>query len=174
MLGENAMEFWDLLDDNGTPLGRTIERGKRLRSGENHLVVHIWVVNSVGRYLIQRRSPHLKLMPNVWAVTSGSAIAGEDSLTAAKRELSEELGVSASAEKFSFLGRLKRRNSFCDIWLLQKDVAVPDLTLQKEEVAEARWVSKEQLLTMLDDRRFHHYGSTYFRFLFEKLDALKG
>ena len=164
------MEEWDLYDHEGHLLGRTIRRGERLRSGECHLVVHVWIVNSAGRLLIQRRSPRLRLMPNVWAATGGSAVAGEDSLTAVQRELREELGVSLPPEEFHFLGRLNRRNSLCDIWLVQRDIPVPDLRLQREEVAEARWVTQEQLWEMVKDGRFHHYGTPYFRFVFDEME----
>ena len=169
------MEHWDLYDRHGNPLNRTVERGHRLRTGEHHLVVHVWIVNSAGRILIQRRSPRLRLMPGVWAATGGSAVAGEDSVTAVRRELREELSVALPPERFEFLGRLLRRNSLCDLWLVRHDVAVPDLRLQREEVADARWVTPDQLRRMIDDGRFHHYGAPYFRLVFEGVErSLKG
>ena len=61
-------------------------------------------------------------MPDTWAVTGGSALAGEDSLTAAARELSEELGIEAAPSELKRLGRLRRRNSLCDLWRLRRDV----------------------------------------------------
>lgn len=163
------MEKWDLYDRDGRLLGRTINRGARFHSGEHHLVTHIWVVNSAGRMLIQRRSAKRRMMPNIWAITSGSAVAGEDSLTAARRELGEELGIHLPPEAFQPLGRLVRLNSLCDVYLVKRDIAVPDMKLQKEEVAQVRWVTGEQLLAMVNERRFHHYGDPYFRFVAEGL-----
>lgn len=168
------MEHWDLFDRNGVSLGRTIRRGERLRAGEHHKVVHIWVVNSVDRVLIQRRSKHRKLMPNIWAVTSGSVIAGEESPDAARRELSEELGIQLPDAEFEFLGRLVRRNSLCDVFLVRRDIAVPDMRLQREEVSQARWVTVAQLAEMLRHRQFHHYGAGYFRFVFEAIGKVIG
>lgn len=168
------MEYWDLFNRNGEPLGRTLRRGDRLRAGEYHKVVHIWVVNSMDRVLIQRRSPRRKLMPNVWAVTSGSVIAGEESLAAARRELAEELGICVSEKEFLLLGRLVRRNSLCDVYLVRRDVAVPDMHLQRNEVAQVRWVTPAQLTDMLRCREFHHYGATYFRFVFNGISAVLG
>lgn len=121
------MEKWDLLDGDGRPLGQTLVRGDKLRPGQYHLVVHIWVEDSKGRLLIQKRAPHLKLMPDTWAVTGGSALAGEDSLTAAARELSEELGIEAAPSELKRLGRLRRRNSLCDLWRLRRDVPLSAL-----------------------------------------------
>ncbi len=161
------MEKWDLYDRYGRPLGRTINRGARFRTGEHHLVVHVWVVNSAGRLLIQRRSSCRRMMPNVWAVTSGSAVAGETSEVAARRELAEELGIHLPSEAFGFLGRLVRRNSLCDIYLVQRDIAVPNMKLQRKEVSQVRWVTGDQLYGMVKERRFHHYGDPYFRFVAE-------
>ncbi|MBR2406640.1 MAG: NUDIX domain-containing protein [Clostridia bacterium] len=161
------MEKWDLYDREGNLLGKTIHRGARFRSGEHHLVTHVWVVNSAGRLLIQRRSSKRRMMPNIWAITSGSAVAGEDSATAARRELEEELGIALPDSAFLPLGRLVRRNSLCDVYLVQRDIAVPDMKLQKEEVSQVRWVTGAQLYSMVNERRFHHYGDPYFRFVAE-------
>ena len=164
------MEKWDLLDDRGRPTGQTMLRGERLHAGQYHLVVHIWIVNSYGSMLIQRRAEHLHLMPNIWAATGGSAMSGEDSETAARRELLEELGINTTPGELRFIRRLKRRNSFCDMWLLHRDVAVQDLQLQAEEVAEARWVAKKQFRDMIHQKRFHNYGKEYFDCLLKYID----
>lgn len=156
------MEKWDLLNEQGRFTGRTMLRGERLFPGQYHLVVHIWVVDSAGRLLIQRRAPHLHLMPNMWAATGGSALAGEDGETAARRELLEELGIDTRPGELRHMRRLKRRNSFCDLWLLRRDVPLESLRLQKEEVAEARWVTLPTFREMIRQNRFHNYGKEYF------------
>lgn len=94
------MEKWDLLDGEGRPLGKTLVRGDKLRPGQYHLVVHIWVEDSRGRLLIQKRAPHLKLMPDTWAVTGGSAVAGEDSVTAAVPGIVRRIGYPGEAGRF--------------------------------------------------------------------------
>ena len=93
-----SVELWDVFDENGIPTGKTALRGRSvLAPGEYHLVVHIWVISKSGLFLIQRRADDKKLMPGEWAATGGAAVAGEDSLTAARRELLEELGIAAFA-----------------------------------------------------------------------------
>lgn len=166
------MERWDILDAEGKNTGRTMVRGERLTSGQYHLVVHLWIVNSNGRLLIQKRAAHLRLMPDTWAITGGSAIAGEDSLTAARRELLEELGVQTKPEDLQFMGRLRRRNSHCDLWLLQRDLSLGKLRLQKEEVASVAWVSRRQLINMVRQRTFHNYGRPYFDWVMAHIDQL--
>ncbi len=164
------MEKWELLDENGIPTGKIIVRGDPLLPGQYHLVEHIWIVDSKGRILIQRRADHLRLMAGLWAATGGSAIAGEDSESAARRELFEELGIRTAAGELVYGGRMRRRNSFTDIWLLYRDIDPATLRLQKEEVAEARWATPEELIEKLHDRTFHHYGMAYFQFVFRAIE----
>lgn len=157
------MELWDILNQNGKRTGRVVARGNvQLKSGEYHLVVHIWPINDYGSLLIQKRSKTKRLMPGIWAATGGAAIVGESSFEAASRELYEELGISATRETLQFVRRIKRRNSFVDIWAINVNVAVPDLHLQKSEVAEARWVNAATLLNMVRNGDYHDYGREYF------------
>ena len=161
------MEQWDILDKNGKRTGRTIPRcNVRLARGEYHLVVHIWIVGSDGRVLIQRRSDDKPLMPGEWAATGGAAIAGEDSRTAAHRELKEELGLDVPAEELILIGRIMRKNSFLDIYLVYRDADISELHLQKEEVACAAWVHRNKLMSMVRKGEYHNYGKEYFHTVF--------
>ncbi len=168
-------EKWDILDERGVPTGRQTLRGQTMfKSGEYHLVVHIWIVSSNNKFLIQRRSENKKLMPGEWAATGGAAISGEDSFTAANRELFEELGIKSDRLSLKKLFRIKRRNSLLDVWFIETDTEISQLTLQKNEVAEAKWVSAECLAEMIENGEFHNYGEKYFSRVFSEIDNLKG
>ena len=168
-------EIWDIFNEKGVLTGKTTVRGRGfLKPGEYHLVVHIWVVSGDGRYLIQRRSENKKLMPGEWAATGGAAISGEDSFTAAKRELFEELIINSTAKTLNKIFRLKRRNSLLDVWLIKAEPSVESLTLQESEVAEVKWVTKPELQQMIKSGRFHNYGREYFQKLFENTYLLEG
>ncbi len=165
-----VFEKWDILDQNGKFSGKTTFRNKAyLKSGEYHLVVHIWVVSKDGKILIQRRSENKKLMPGEWAATGGAAISGEDSFTAASRELFEELGITSNKDTLKKALRLKRRNSLLDIWFMRKDISVKELKLQESEVAEAKWVTLEELKGMIINGDFHNYGKEYFEKVFSHI-----
>lgn len=169
------MEKWDILNADGTPTGKTTLRGRcNLKQGEYHLVVHIWIVSSRGEFLIQRRSDSKKLMPGEWAATGGAAISGEDSYTAANRELYEELGIPSNKQTLKKLTRIKRRNSLLDIWFINTNIESHRLKLQKDEVAEACWVSREQFKAMIENGEFHNYGKEYFDTVFNKIDEFLG
>ena len=170
-----SFEYWDVFDQNGRKTGKKVQRGTEvLKPGEYHLVVHIWVVSSDGRILIQRRSSERKLMPGEWAATGGAAISGESSFEAAKRELAEELGLKRSRETLVKLLRLKRKNSFLDIWVTTCDLPAEDLVLQKSEVDTAKWVKRQELDRMIRNGEYHNYGEQYFDSVFEKIDDYRG
>jgi len=160
------MELWDILDENGNLTGRTIERGQPLKDGEYHLVVHIWIRNSKGEYLIQKRSGKVSLWPNVWGVAGGSAIKGESSLNATMREVKEELGISFQPGMLKKLTRVKLRNVFSDLWIVCQDVRLKDIIIQREEVSEVKHVGIAEILKMIRNKEFIDFGDDYLRLLF--------
>ncbi len=165
------MEKWDILDSSGNTTGKRAIRGKTiLASGEYHLVVHIWIISNDGKFLIQQRSKNKRLMPGEWAATGGAAMSGESSIDAARRELSEELGIVKSPESFRFIERIKRRNSLVDIWLIRSDMPITGLKLQKSEVEKAHWVTGECLKNMIESGKFHDYGKYYWSVVFDAAD----
>ncbi len=170
-----SVEIWDILDEKGNPTGKTTLRGRgTLKSGEYHLVVHIWIVSSTGDFLVQRRADDKKLMPGEWAATGGAAVSGEDSFNAAKRELFEELGIRSDRDSLKKIARFKRRNSLLDVWAIICDVPENRLVLQRSEVAEAKWVSDGTLRNMIKNGEFHNYGKEYFDSVFEKIKNYRG
>lgn len=170
-----SKEIWDIFDADGNPTGRTVVRGRYfLKPGEYHLVVHIWIVSSDGRLLLQRRSDKKRLMPGEWAATGGAAISGESSFEAAKRELFEELGIPSTEESLKKILRLKRRNSLLDVWVTTCDESPEKLKLQASEVAEARLVTESELEAMIKDGRFHNYGKDYFEQVLGAVRTYKG
>lgn len=59
------MELWDLYTKDRVPTGQTHVRGEKLPDDLFHLVVHVWIQNSRGQYLISQRAatrPHYPLM----------------------------------------------------------------------------------------------------------------
>ena len=159
------MELWDILDENAKPTGRLIDRRDRLGKGEYHLVVHIWVDNGHGLYLIQRRSTRLGFCPGMWAPSGGSAITGETSLQAAMRELSEEMGITAPAESFRLVGRQRRNHAFRDLWQITVSCCT-QTHCQPEEVECAAWRSRCDIMSMVERGEFINYGDDYFKMIF--------
>ncbi|MHB1392973.1 MAG: NUDIX hydrolase [Clostridia bacterium] len=159
------MELWDILDEDGNLTGRTIERGQSMKEGEYHLVVHIWIRNSKGEYLIQKRAKKLERWPGIWAATGGAAIKGESSLNAALREVKEELGINFKPEMLKKVIRVKRKNALSDLWLVCHDVDLEDVRMQKEEVSAVKYASISEILSMTSGNEFFDYGVDYMQLL---------
>ncbi len=59
-----------------------------------HCTVHILILNSKGKILLQKRSRNKKIQPFKWDTSVGGHLrAGENYYQAARRELDEELGI---------------------------------------------------------------------------------
>lgn len=147
--GSGKDEIWDVRDAHGNPTGRTHPRGVPLAFGDFHLVVQAWVLTPDGRILLTRRSPSKQHYPSLWECTTGCALAGEDSETAARRELLEETGIVFIGAMEQVLTRLTA-DSIYDVWIARREVRLDDLDLPPSEVSEARLVALPQFRSMLE------------------------
>lgn len=168
--GEN-MELWDVYDQCMQKTGRTHVRGVPLEEGDYHLIVHVYPINSKGEILIQKRADTVKTKPGLWATTGGSVIAGEDFFAGCKRELKEELGLTATEENTRLIAMMQKPNRFRAVWLVRTEAAVSDLSLQKEEVADAKWATPDTIREMVKTGEFWEYD--YLDWLFEKIDQVR-
>lgn len=152
-------EKWDAYDRFRRKLGFQIVRGEAIPEGVRHLVVHMIYYNSKGEILLQRRSKKKDLAPGVWAFTGGSAVAGEDSVTACIRETEEEMGFSPDMSCAEVILSYSRKDSFTDVYLIKADIDVSGLKLQMEEVDEAAWFGKTEFMKIVCDKdRFWQYS----------------
>ena len=92
------MEIWDLYNRDFEVIGEHI-RGKEMPEDGYHLVVHIWIRNPKGEYLMTQRSASKKTYPLAWECVGGSVLKGEESLHAALREVHEEVGIVLKPEE---------------------------------------------------------------------------
>lgn len=150
------MEMVDLYDENRLPLGRTAERYAPKGEGEYRVVVHICVFDSRGRLLIQQRSREKAVWPEAWDVSAAGGVdAGETSRQAAEREFREELGVALDLTGVRPSCTVNFDGGFDDFFLVERDLGLEELTLQKEEVARARWAELPEILDMVDRGGVH-------------------
>ena len=150
-------EYWDLYDGAGRLTGEKHLRGTKVPEGMFHKVVHIWIQNSKGELLLQKRSDKVDNCPGIWATTGGSVQAGEEPLSTAVRELSEELGIKVLPEELSYCLTVRRKNAYCYVYVLRKDIPMEAVTLQESEVAAAEWMSVDTMDRMVEERTMHRY-----------------
>ena len=118
------MELWDVLDKHGNKTGKIIERGKQLLlKGEYFLIVDVWIMNNKGEFLISKRTPTTEPEPDKWQPTTGCAVAGDDSISAALREVKEELGITLNPENGKMIKRfIAWEKAIIDVWLFRQEV----------------------------------------------------
>jgi len=155
-LKSNADELWDVYDQNRRLTGRTHRRGDLLPKGDYHLSVEIWQQNSRGKFLITRRSPN-KGYPLLWETTGGSALAGDDSLSAALREVKEETGLTLLPENGRLISSSQGSDWFKDVWYFRQDFDIGKVILQEGETCEAKYASAEEILALQESGEMVSY-----------------
>ena len=146
-------ELWDVYDAAGNKTGRVHRRGDPLTGEDCHLCVHVWVQSAQGLYLLTRRAPE-KSGAGLWECTGGSALCGEDSLTAALREVKEETGLVLDPEKGEFLFRFSGGHYHCDVWRFRQDFTLEDVVLQPGETCEAQLAGAETIRQLNAEGKF--------------------
>ncbi|KAK4532728.1 hypothetical protein CCYA_CCYA13G3585 [Cyanidiococcus yangmingshanensis] len=173
----NGPEWFDILDprDTKTIIGKKL-RSEVHRDGDWHRAVHVWVFRTTDRsVLLQLRSAQKDTHPLCWDVSAaGHLHSGElDVLSAAKRELEEELGLAGSdpeplfevqSENVSesvqdrevqtvYVLRVPRQKVPRENSAVDESAALPELRLQKEEVVRVRWMPITEYLTAVERRQ---------------------
>ena len=150
------MELWEVLDDKGNPTGEIMEKyDKRVfDKGLYHLGSDVWIINSENKILIQKRSEYKRLEPNVWAMTGGSVIVGENSLETIVREAKEELDITIDSNKLKLITKFKTGNVWIDTYILKNDYDISEMKFQKEEVSDAKWVTWNEIDELVKEGKF--------------------
>ena len=161
------MEQWDLYTRERQKTGELHIRGEKMPPERYHLVVQVVIFGSDGRMLIQQRQKDKIGWPEMWDFSAaGSAVAGDSSVDAAVREVQEELGVTLEPEELSPALTMYGDSFFCDIYLVEKDVAIENLRLQESEVQAARWASEEDILALAAQGQFVPWIADFITLLF--------
>lgn len=159
------MELIDVLDEFGNKTGLVKDKKEIYKDGDYHRAVHIWIMNSNNELLVQKRNPKKETFPNLWAISvAGHVRSGEDSKTAAIREVKEEIGGKISEDDLNYLFTIKRQtpikdsvlNVFDDVYLVYLDIDVENTKLQFSELTDIRYIYYEYL-----ERIFKNHDSEF-------------
>lgn len=146
-------ELWDIYDENRHKTGRLHRRGDYMPAGDFHLSVHIWIQNAAGEILITKRAL-TKGHPGLWEVTGGSAVAGDDSFSAALREVKEETGISLQPQTGRCVHSYQSDHFFCDVFLFRQEIDLSQIVLQPGETTQAALISVSTLQEMIQAKQF--------------------
>ena len=152
-------EYFDVLNSKGEYTGKTESREKCHKEGLWHKAVVVFIVNSKGQVLLQKRSSNKKMWPNMWDITAGGhVLSGEFGFQAIIRECKEEIGITLDKNDIMFIGATTStnikgdivNNHFNESYIANKDIDINSLKLQKEEVSEAKWVDREEIINRIN------------------------
>ena len=146
-------ELWDIYDEAGNRTGRVQRRGDPFAEGDRHLCVHVWIRDAAGRYLLTKRAPG-KAMAGLWECTGGSALFGEDSLTAALREAREETGLVLDPDNGEMLFRFSGDHFHCDVWRFRQDFDLSDIVLEPSETCDFQLADAETIRLLNETGQF--------------------
>ncbi|MFA6755623.1 MAG: NUDIX domain-containing protein [Bacilli bacterium] len=170
------MEILDIYDRNHLKTGKfKFRNDKSIKSGEYHLVIHACIFNKNNELLIQQRQPFKEGFSNLWDLTvGGSAIKGEDSFTALKREVFEEIGYKIEINPIRPYLTMDYDGGFDDIYIFHFDIDINKLKLQQEEVKQVRFATKEEVLDLIRKNEFVPYKEELINLIFAFLDNTRG
>ena len=125
------MEYRDLYDEKRNLTGEYILKGEEIPEGRFILMVVIFIENSKGQFLMQKRC---KEKGALWATTGGHPKKGETSLEGIYEECKEELGVSINEP--TLFKQASGKNSYCDLYYLKQDLE--NIVIQEEDVTDEK------------------------------------
>ena len=150
------MELWDLYTEYRENTGKEQVRRDAIPEGCYHLVVHVWIRNSKGEYLISLRSADRPIFPLMWECVGGSVLKGESSRDGAIREVKEEVGIDLLPDNGSVIFSDLRRDSILDVWQFDYDGELQLANATTNEVKECRWMTMEEIRTLYKEKKLVH------------------
>lgn len=107
-MSTNDEEYFEIVDDSDQVVGLASRRRCHGDPTLIHRVAHVLVFNHRGELLLQKRSASKDVQPGKWDTSVGGHLdPGEDYLTAAVRELHEELGLANLPLTFLYTSRIR-------------------------------------------------------------------
>lgn len=144
-------ELVTLTDEAGRRIGAK-EMHEAIRSGDTRLIVRVIIRDASGKYLLQKRADNMMTFPGYWDVSAaGHVDDGETTEVAARRELSEELGIAniELTKRAEYYVESRDRDlllrQYTHVFIGQFDSDIAGMTIDTSEVATVAWVSSDGL-----------------------------
>lgn len=161
------LEKRDLYDANRKVTGKTVFKGENIPKGKYILVVLIFIQNTEGKFLIQKRS---KTKNGKYATTGGHPKSGENSIQGILTEVKEEIGLNLKPQDLHlyYSGKSDIEQVHWDDYYIKMDIPnILELKLQKEEVESVEWFSTDEIKTMMKEDKFFKNHFEEFEILLE-------
>jgi isopentenyl-diphosphate delta-isomerase len=151
-------EIYDVVDMDDRVIGKA-PRKEIHQKNLIHRSVHTFVFNPEGGLFLQKRSLNKDENPGYWDTSSaGHVDTGEDYLTAANRELTEELGISETLVPFM---RIKAcEESYWEHVTAYTCITRQSIVINPAEISEGRFWSLDEISETLSKKN-NPFTSTF-------------
>lgn len=164
------MEKRDLYNEKRELTGETVYKGEKIPDGNYIVVVLVFIQNSEGKFLIQKRS---KMKNGKFATTGGHPKSGEDSIQGIITEIKEEIDLYVKKEDLQlyFSGKSDEEKVFWDDYYLKMNIEnIEKLKLQEDEVESVHWFSIDEIKQLMKKDKFFKNDYEEFEILLEWLN----
>ncbi len=145
---EDFPELTMCYSENGEKLYRNEGIVKIKEQGMFYGLVGMWVINSKGQILLQKRSANKRSNPNMWAMCAGHIQTCETYEEAVIRETREEIGLRLEKKDFKPLIDLTAGSKLYKGYYTHCDWAIQNFRRQESEVSELKWIDFEEFKAM--------------------------
>lgn len=161
-------EYRELYSDGKKKTGKKMLKDAIQPKGLKYITCAVIIYNPKTRkFLMQKRT---KDKGGKWATTSGHPIFGQTSLDGMHTEIKEEIGLDVDKEKLEFITTIDRKEKYVDVYYLEGDFLLDDITMQKDEVDDVKWMSKKEIDTLHSSKKFK---KTHYNYFIEVIKAKK-
>lgn len=138
-------EIFDVVNETDEVVGRASREEVHGNPSLIHRVAHVLVFNDAGSLFLQRRAPDKDVQPDKWDTSVGGHVdAGESYAAAARREMSEELGITEARPRrlYRYLHRNAYESEMVTTFMVRWNGSI---TVDPVEITEGRFWSLAQI-----------------------------
>lgn len=177
-------EYIDIVTKEGKPTGKSAPKSEVHSKGYYHHTAHVWLYTKSREILLSQRSASKTICPLLWDVSvAGHIDAGESLVSAAIREVHEEIGLNILEHDLVKIGVFECfqsydngiiDNEFHNTFISELKVGISKLKLQEEEVEAVKLVSLDDFRNLLkhiaSDNHFVASNRVYYEFVLNTIE----
>lgn len=169
-------ELIDVLDENGIKTGEILSRKEVHKKGLWHRAIVVAIINENNEILLQQRSYNKDHNAGMWDISvAGHISTGQDALSAASREINEEVSVNlrykVDIKDFRYMFSYRKEQvfnedyierQFYDFFILRENsLKAEDIKVQDSEVEQVKFVSISELNSMVENKKIVERDPVY-------------